>query len=170
MTVAFCGAEIGDNSMPASLLWLMRSLCCSSCLLYFPQFIVASLHCIYSMTYRLRMCLHGNLEATQINKSGLKIFNSCPGSCLGSCLLEEHALEHTWRFLLELVGLFERLLETEMAPELRNEAVSLVQVEWFVRDSGDKGRVHRQIGFKRKSPQGISRHCFSPWVLWLLRL
>ena len=156
--------KFGDNSMPASLLWLMRSLCCWSCL-----FIFSSIHCCESSLH-LTPWPTGWECAFMGNKSGLKIFNSCPGSCLGSCLLEEHALDHTWRFLLELVGLFERLLETEMAPELRNEAVSLVQVEWFVRDSGDKGRVHRQIGFKRKSPQGTSRHCFSPWVLWLLRL
>lgn len=48
-------------------------------------------------------------------------------SCI-FCILEEHALDHTWRFLLELVGLFERLLETEMVAELRIEAVSLVLI------------------------------------------
>ena len=92
------------------------------------------------------MCLHGNFCSKHINKitsSGLKIFKSCRAFF---CILEEHALDHTWRFLLELVGLFERLLETEMVAELRNEAVSLVRIRVIC-----EGRGHKQSGFKKKA-------------------
>ena len=71
-------------------------------------------------------------------------------SCI-FCILEEHALDHTWRFLLELVGLFERLLETEMVAELRNEAVSLVLIGGICER---RATVINKVDL-RKGPQGI---------------